>query len=338
MPRIARAHPIAFGAAHWETVETGTPAAEAETTEASDQSAGSRVYTLTLRIPPGATRGVPIRPVVPALCEVVDSQSLADTQAVVLRWTARCPDPLTGPVQVGFASLPPTLQVHLSVDASQSGQRDIGAAHRLHAEAPNADLRRSVTDSFLALGLHHILGGWDHLLFVLGLFLLVTGWRRRLMVVTGFTVGHSLTLAASALGGLTLDAVSIELLIALSIAFLGREIMARHTAPETPSLIARFPTLVAGAFGLFHGLGFAEALRDAGLGADPLLALFSFNVGVELGQLLFVGALAVLLLLASAGLRLAKRPQAPQNILRTVTPLGAYVVGIGGCYALLGLL
>lgn len=162
--------------------------------------------------------------------------------------------------------------------------------HTLTAAQPSvlllagADDDRSALElarTYLVLGVEHILGGIDHLLFVIGLLFLV-GFRKRLVgTITAFTVAHSITLAASVLGLVTLRSAPVEACIALSIVLVAGE--ALH---ERPTLTRRLPALVAFAFGLVHGLGFAGALREVGLPQQNLaLPLFTFNVGVELGQL-----------------------------------------------------
>jgi hydrogenase/urease accessory protein HupE len=146
----------------------------------------------------------------------------------------------------------------------------------------------SVLSAYIGLGIEHILFGVDHLLFVLCLLLLVRGIRSLLATVTAFTLAHSITLAAATLGFIRVPAAPVEATIALSIVFLATELV-RGDAPR--SVARLYPWLVAFIFGLLHGLGFAGALAEVGLpnGEIPL-ALFAFNVGVELGQLAFVAA------------------------------------------------
>jgi hydrogenase/urease accessory protein HupE len=151
-----------------------------------------------------------------------------------------------------------------------------------------------VAGAYLAHGLEHILFGFDHLLFVLGLMLIVRGRRPLVMTITAFTVAHSITLAAATLGYVRLPGPPLETAIALSILVLAVEI-ARMQRGE-PCLTAGRPWVVAFAFGLLHGLGFAGALAELGLPqSDIPLALFAFNVGVEIGQLVFVAAILGLL-------------------------------------------
>jgi hydrogenase/urease accessory protein HupE len=151
----------------------------------------------------------------------------------------------------------------------------------------SADDRRGtgeIARAYLVLGLEHILSGVDHLLFVAGLLFLV-GFRRRLIgTITAFTLAHSLTLASSAFGWLTLRSPPVEASIALSIVLVASEALR-----EKETLARRAPSLVAFLFGLVHGLGFAGALKSIGLPQRHLpLALFTFNVGVEIGQLFVV--------------------------------------------------
>jgi hydrogenase/urease accessory protein HupE len=157
---------------------------------------------------------------------------------------------------------------------------------------PYAQLRGERTwyktaGEYLTLGLHHILQGIDHLLFVLGLLLIVKGRMNLLKTVTAFTVAHSITLAIATLGFARAPLPPLNAAIALSILFLGPEIV-RSWRGEM-SLTIRYPWVVAFLFGLLHGFGFASGLSTTGMPAGELpLALLFFNVGVELGQLVFV--------------------------------------------------
>lgn len=193
------------------------------------------------------------------------------------------------------------------VRAKVQGQRPYQAI--LHRDAPAlvfafTGSQGLALGAYLLLGVEHILTGPDHLCFVLGLMLLV-GLRWRLIkAITAFTVAHSLTLAAAALGWVQFPSAVIEALVAMSILFLASELV--HARRGGDSLTARLPWLIAFTFGLLHGLAFAGALAEVGLpqGAIPQ-ALFLFNVGVELGQLLFIAAAAAAMLaLAWASRRL----------------------------------
>ena len=162
--------------------------------------------------------------------------------------------------------------------------------HAPAAAIPMHESRFAVAGTYLRLGVEHILSGVDHLLFVLGLLILAGAlWRRLLATVTAFTVAHSITLALATLGVVHVPQRPVEAAIALSIAFVAVEIL--RVRRGEPGIAARAPWIVAFAFGLLHGFGFAGALSDVGLPAAHIpLALAFFNLGVEAGQLLFIAA------------------------------------------------
>jgi hypothetical protein len=170
---------------------------------------------------------------------------------------------------------------------------------------------------YLRLGVEHILFGIDHLLFVLGLILLVGGLGPLMKTITAFTLAHSITLGLATLGVVRIPQAPVEAVIALSIVFLAAELV-RQGRGET-GLTARRPWLVAFAFGLLHGLGFAGALSDVGLPpGDVPSALLLFNVGVEAGQLAFV----------VAALALVRAVQSlPAPAWRRLEGVSAYAIG-----------
>jgi hydrogenase/urease accessory protein HupE len=146
---------------------------------------------------------------------------------------------------------------------------------------------------FLVLGIRHIVTGPDHLLFLLGLLLIVRDRRMLLKTVTAFTLAHSLTLAAATLGAIRLSTPLINALIALSILFIAPEVIRAYRGGT--SLTIRYPWIVAFAFGLLHGMGFASGLTSFGLTTSALLtALLLFNIGVEIGQLAFIALVVAL--------------------------------------------
>jgi hydrogenase/urease accessory protein HupE len=161
---------------------------------------------------------------------------------------------------------------------------------QLYGSAEDRRGMGEIARAYTALGIEHILTGFDHLMFVLALLFLVGFNRRLVLAITAFTLAHSLTLALSALGWLTLRRPPVEAAIALSIVLVAGEALHKQ-----PTLSRRWPALVAFLFGLVHGLGFAGALKQIGLPQNHLLvALLTFNVGVELGQLLGVGVAYVI--------------------------------------------
>jgi hydrogenase/urease accessory protein HupE len=174
-----------------------------------------------------------------------------------------------------------------------------------------------IASAYLLLGVEHILSGYDHLLFVIGLLFLVGFQRRLVWTITAFTAAHSLTLASAAVGWLTLRSPPVEACIALSILLVASEALHKRQ-----TLARRWPALVAFTFGLVHGLGFAGALQDIGLPQQHLVvALLTFNLGVEAGQLLTVAA-AWLLWRLLRHVDLAARLKVPA--LYTIGSLAAY--------------
>lgn len=151
---------------------------------------------------------------------------------------------------------------------------------------------------YFVLGVEHILLGIDHLLFVLALLLLVRQLRRLVLTLTAFTIAHSITLACATLGWIHVPGPPVEAVIALSIVFVATEVIKQQQNQGT--LASRAPWLVAFAFGLLHGLGFAGALEEVGLPDSAIgIALLMFNLGVEAGQLLFVAAMLFVTVLLS---------------------------------------
>ena len=172
--------------------------------------------------------------------------------------------------------------------------RGLASAARTPAEPPARNDRREsftrptrleIARQYLWLGYTHILPkGLDHILFVLGLFLLSARLRPLLLQVTAFTIAHSLTLALAVLGVIAVHAAPVEACIAASVLLVAREATHRE-----PTAIRRWPWLAAGGFGLIHGLGFASALSELGLPRASLAkSLLAFNLGVEAGQLAVV--------------------------------------------------
>jgi hydrogenase/urease accessory protein HupE len=179
-----------------------------------------------------------------------------------------------------------------------------------------------VAATYLRLGIEHILCSVDHLLFVLGLLLLVNGWRRVVATITAFTVAHSITLAAATLSVIRIPEAPLNAMIALSILFLGVEIVRARSGETT--LAVRYPWGISFVFGLLHGCGFASGLITTGLPqSDIPFALLFFNLGVETGQLTFI---AVFFALHWALRALAVATP------RWAMPVPAYVVGVAGAY------
>jgi hydrogenase/urease accessory protein HupE len=214
--------------------------------------------------------------------------------AAVQTWRLRALEPLRGQT-VGIAGLENTMTDALVRVVFLDGTSWV---RRLTPQEPAATIPQrqsgwSVAGLYLKLGVEHILLGIDHLLFVLALIIITRGTWLLVKTVTAFTIAHSITLALAALGYVHVPSAPVEAAIALSIVFVAVEIVHLHQGRE--GLTARAPWLVAFMFGLLHGLGFAGALSQVGLPAGHIpLALLFFNIGVEIGQLLFIATVLCL--------------------------------------------
>jgi hydrogenase/urease accessory protein HupE len=264
--------------------------------------------------------GVEVAPVLPPGCRG-ESAPLAtsDADSVTSTWTMACaPEGLVG-ARIGFTGLGDAKTDALVRVTLADGRLIRGVVRGAEPllTVPAREDRLDIIRAYARIGIEHILGGADHLLFVAGLVLLVRGRRLLLETITAFTVGHSITLSLAVLDLVRVPSRPIELLIAVSVFVLAAELAREPQAPA--SLLRRKPWAMALVFGLLHGLGFASALREVGLPqADVPLALFAFNLGIEIGQLAFVAAL----LAAAAAVR-AMRVAWPRWTLRV--PL--YTIG-----------
>jgi hydrogenase/urease accessory protein HupE len=197
---------------------------------------------------------------------------------------------------LGLSELELSALVHIELANGESA-RELLAPYRTSFVVPERSTAAGVLRDYIELGASHLMTGWDHLLFVFCLLWLVSDLRRRLLALTAFTVGHSITLCLSALSVVTLPQPPVEIGIAASLIVLALELL----EPRAVGGQARFgPFALAAAFGLLHGLGFASALSDAGLPAHAVpLSLFGFNLGIELAQIAVVLALSPLLWLST---------------------------------------
>ena len=222
-----------------------------------------------------------------------DVQELADS-FVERRWIDAGPNGLAGK-RIEFPGLQLTITDVLVRIELLDGRKLTTIVHPSQAwvEVAASQTWIGVAGTYILQGVRHILFGADHMLFVLGLLLIVKDRWMLLKTVTAFTVAHSITLAIATLGFAEVPVLPLNAAIALSILFLGPEIV-RCWRGET-SFTVRHPWVVAFSFGLLHGFGFASALTSAGLPRHELpLALVTFNVGVELGQLGFIALILAL--------------------------------------------
>jgi hydrogenase/urease accessory protein HupE len=228
-----------------------------------------------------------------------EPQTAHEGISLVARWEINCAGGLVGQsIRVeGIAASQANVLLRL-VLADGRSMRHVLTADQPSFIVPEREGVLDVMVGYGRLGVEHILTGFDHLLFVLGLVLLVGGGRRLLGTVTAFTLGHSVTLALAVLGFVRMPQQPIEAGIAFSLYVLAVELAPHSDRP--PTFLERAPWLMAGLFGLLHGLGLAGALAQVGLPQGEIpLALCSFNVGIEVGQLVFVGGV----LMVWAGLR-----------------------------------
>ena len=239
-------------------------------------------------------RAAELRPMLPEHCRALAEPTRERApDAVTTRWRADCGAAGLVGHTIAVANLVAPLSVIVRVEFTDGRVADgVLTADAPRFVVPAAPSATGVLRDYARLGLEHIASGPDHLLFVLGLVLLSAGWRQVLATVTAFTVGHSVTLALATLGVVTLPSGPIELAIALSVLVVAIEVAQKE---RTHGKSAGRPWLLAGGFGLLHGLGFAAVLHDAGLPRAAIpLALFAFNVGIELGQVAFVLVLLAL--------------------------------------------
>ena len=249
------------------------------------------VYDLLWKTPAQGDMRLALNVMLPDGCRGVgkNRSSLVDA-AVIQHWRSSCEGGLPGQ-RIVIENLETTLtDVILRFEplaAAPKTLRLTGAAP--YTVIPSRQSAWEVGSTYLRLGIEHILFGFDHLLFVLCLVMLVGDFKRLLGVITAFTVAHSITLAGTTFGWLQLASAPVEACIALSIAFIAAEIIKAREGRIGAT--GRWPWLASFGFGLLHGLGFASALRDIGLPDDSVpLALLFFNLGVEAGQVLFICA------------------------------------------------
>lgn len=258
-----------------------------------------------------ATRAAPL---LPDFCQLrLDSPRLSGL-AVVATGQVTCTKPLEG-ATVGLTGMEPgstdaLLRIAPLGRPVQTERLVPGASSFTVSAVPD---RWQVARTYFVIGVEHIVAGFDHLLFVVALVLLLQRGRAVVAAATAFTLAHSITLAGTTLGLFGLPQAPVEATIALSIVFLAVEIV--KARPGEPRLSERLPWVVAFLFGLLHGFGFAGALREIGLPeTDVPIALLTFNLGVEGGQLLII---AVTMAVLAALARFAPQARRPAIIAST---------------------
>ena len=278
-------------------------------------------YAVLWRTPVNAGMLLPVRLQLPAGVRDLSPPAVRElSDSRIERRLVEAPDGLAGK-RITFVGLQGTItDVLVRVQLANGAQSSV-LVHPSNAwvEIPREQGSFTVAKTYTRLGIEHILTGFDHLCFILALVLIVGFNRRLFWTVTAFTLAHSITLALATLGVIHVPGPPVEATIALSIVFVANEIVQQQRGRE--GLASMQPWLVAFAFGLLHGLGFAGALAQIGLPQNAIpLALLFFNIGVEIGQLLFIAAVwgATRLLFSLA---------ANQIDLRRTAIVPAYLIG-----------
>ena len=285
--------------------------------QVTELSAGE--YDVVWKQPVIDGKRLKIKPVFPEGCEEIGARDIRSVGATATeRYAVSCD--LTSGI-ISLEGLERTLTDAFIRVAYFNGDQKSGV---IKPSSPRFDLGSESTSpaiDYIKIGVDHIIYGWDHLLFVIGLVMLVS--RRQIIgVATAFTAAHSLTLALAAFGFLNLPTRPVEILIAMSIVLLAIEIIRKNRGGT--SIAVSKPYLISFVIGLIHGAGFASALSEIGLPkGTELLALLLFNLGVELGQI------AIILLLLGALWMTAK---AIKNSRRPIEFASAYLIGTIGMY------
>jgi hydrogenase/urease accessory protein HupE len=290
---------------------------------------GQDLYLARLRVPPTVAADNQPKIVWPVGCRILSDRAGDGPVAPSETAEVACKGGLAGKtLAVRYPIYNPSLSTLFRVVPS-SGET---VTRVLPPDQPSWTVPRKpsvaeVAAGYLRLGIEHIWTGVDHLLFVTGLLILAGSMRRVLLAITGFTLAHSVTLSLSALDIVRLPGPPVEAAIALSILFLAREI----AAPSPEGIAVRYPVLVSSSFGLLHGFGFAAALREAGLPKGEIaIGLFSFNLGVEIGQVAFIAGLLGLLFIGKKAIRLVRAPRAADHAL--LTRLAGYGLGVPAAF------
>ena len=258
---------------------------------------GPDQYHMVWKTPAQGTSNVPLRPEWPSSCEVRNaSPPQLEGTGKVSSWQLHCTDlgedGLVGDT-LGISGLGANQASAMVMVALLDGRQyqEVLNAEQPEFVIPAQSSAGEVMSDYSLLGMEHIWGGIDHLLFVFGLLLLVGGGTRLLWTITAFTVGHSITLSLVTLGFFDYPVALVEFAIALSIFVLAVEL----TRTSRHDVLWRNPWWLAGGFGLLHGMGFAGALAETGLPQDNVpLALLFFNVGIEIGQIAFIAVVLAL--------------------------------------------
>ncbi len=255
--------------------------------ELESAATGSFRYTVKLKVPPSVEADNHPFVLIPDLCQ---------QERLGLISQLNCSQSLKGQqIGIDYPEFNPAITALIRVNFSSGSQyQTLLAPNERHWQIPTEGTASEVAAEYTRMGIEHILIGWDHLLFLVCLLIIAGTFKRTLITISGFTLSHSLTLVLTTLGVIQIPIAPVEAVIALSIVFLAAEIL----RGRQNTLAWRYPVAVSTLFGLIHGCGFAAVLQEIGLPQNELTtALLFFNIGVEIGQVIFVLAVATQLTL-----------------------------------------
>jgi len=278
-------------------------------------------YNFLLKLPVKGGNALPITIDLPQNCTTsIEPRTYRGNGAVLNQWSMTCSKGIHGETLALKGLAESNTDVLLRLEFLNTTSQSVlltpsKTSYTIEKEASSFQIVKTYT----WLGITHILLGFDHILFVFALLLIVKNLRRLLWTITAFTLAHSITMAGATLGLVQLPQQPVEAIIALSILFLAMEIV--HEKQGKIGLASRYPWIIAFIFGLLHGFGFAGALAEIGLPQQAInLALIFFNIGVELGQIMFVSAVVLL----NYAVQNFKHPKLQEKVEMVV------VYGIGG--------
>ena len=288
-------------------------------------------YQLQWKIPPVlANEQLPIISLQAEQCELLQRTQLFNIKpSLIGKKEYKCNGSIKDiAISINYPDANPALSSLIIIyDAAGNSKSIFSGPEQQLVQIPNKLSGFDVAKQYIEAGLKHIAFGYDHLLFVLCLMLIAVSVSRILITVTGFTIGHSVTLALSSYNLINIPVMFVELLIALSIVILAAEIIRSNQsrpnqANRRPSLTWRYPVIVATSFGLLHGLGFATVLNQLGLPqSHKLTAVLFFNLGIEIGQIMFI---SIILLMSLILVRLIQS----KTVLNKMKMIGVFIIGI----------
>ena len=280
----------------------------------------SQHFSVLLKLPSKDNQKLPIEMIIPKGCiSTTPKISHLINNTYLDSWQMKCNNGLTNKTLLLKGLEKTNIELLLRLELlSETSHSTLLTPSKASYIVPKNDSSLKILQTYTWLGITHILLGFDHLLFVFALLLIVNSMRRLLWTISAFTLAHSLTMAIATLGIVHIPQAPVEAIIALSILFLAMEIM--HEKQGKVGLTSRYPWLIAFIFGLLHGFGFAGALAEIGLPQQAIaLALVFFNIGVELGQLIFIATIVSIIV--------ALKHFTYPNLLSKLQTVVIYVIG-----------